>query len=166
MIDFEKIKSTVTVKEYAESIGMNVTSRGMTCCPFHNDKNPSMKVSEGYYCFGCGAKGDIINFVSELYGLTAVNAAKKIMNEYGIAEDITIKKVNQPVKIKNVSAKEKRNDAVLYFIKLEKELKRWIEEYKPKESDDSLHPLFVYAVNNVYYYEYVIDKLMHALFNE
>ena len=124
-----------------------------------------MKVSEGYFCFGCGAKGNIIDFVSELYSLTSVNAAKKIMNEYGIAEEIEIQRVKQPVKKANVSVKEKRNDAVLYFIKLEKELKKWIEEYKPKESDDSLHPLFVYAINNVYYYEYVIDKLMSAKFN-
>ena len=34
----------------------------MVCCPFHNDRTPSMKVDSRFYCFGCGASGDVIDF--------------------------------------------------------------------------------------------------------
>ena len=43
--------------------GIEVNRSGMACCPFHDDKNPSMKLNEEYfYCFGCGATGDVIDF--------------------------------------------------------------------------------------------------------
>ena len=37
-----------------------------------------------YYCFGCGATGDVIDFVSRLYGLSAFDAAKKIASDFGL----------------------------------------------------------------------------------
>ena len=39
----------------------------MACCPFHNDKTPSMKLDQRYHCFGCGADGDVIDFAAALY---------------------------------------------------------------------------------------------------
>lgn len=48
-------------------------------CPFHKEKTPSFKVSaEGYHCFGCGAKGDIIRFIREIEGLSFPEACKRI----------------------------------------------------------------------------------------
>ena len=41
----------------------------MVCCPFHNDRTPSMKVDSRFYCFGCGASGDVIDFSALLHGL-------------------------------------------------------------------------------------------------
>ena len=41
----------------------------MAVCPFHKDKNPSMKIDRRYYCFGCGEKGDAIDFVAKFYGI-------------------------------------------------------------------------------------------------
>lgn len=57
MTIFEAVKSTVTPRMAAEHFGLNVSRYGMACCPFHDDRNPSMKLNEDYfYCFGCGAK--------------------------------------------------------------------------------------------------------------
>ena len=88
MTIFEAVKSTVTPRMAAEHYGMTVARNGMVCCPFHNDRHPSMKLNEDYfYCFGCGAKGDVIEFTSKLFGITAMEAAQKLRADFGVQED-------------------------------------------------------------------------------
>lgn len=56
-------------------------------CPFHNEKTPSFVVSETkqiFTCFGCGATGDVIEFVKRFYNLEFSEAIEKLANEYGI----------------------------------------------------------------------------------
>ncbi len=56
-------------------------------CPFHNEKTPSFVVSEQkqiFTCFGCGAGGDLIEFVKRYYNLDFTEAVDKIAGEYGI----------------------------------------------------------------------------------
>ena len=57
----------------------------MAVCPFHKDKNPSMKIDSRYYCFGCGEKGDAIDFVAKFYGLGKKEAALQIASDFGIS---------------------------------------------------------------------------------
>ena len=57
----------------------------MACCPFHNDKTPSMKLDRRYHCFGCGADGDVIDFASALYGLGKKEAAIQLANDFGLS---------------------------------------------------------------------------------
>ena len=76
---FETVKSAVTVKQAAEHYGCKVNRGDMICCPFHDDRHPSMKLNEDYfYCFGCGTTGDVIDFVARLFGLSSYEAAKKL----------------------------------------------------------------------------------------
>lgn len=85
---FETIKETVTVGQAAEYYGMKIGRNNMSCCPFHNDHHPSMKLNiTYYYCFGCGATGDVIQFVANLFGLSNYEAAKKIAVDFGITPD-------------------------------------------------------------------------------
>ncbi len=56
-------------------------------CPFHNEKTPSFFVSPDrgtYYCFGCGAKGDIFTFVQEFEGLDFPGALKVLAERAGV----------------------------------------------------------------------------------
>ena len=56
-------------------------------CPFHSEKTPSFGVhttSQFYKCFGCDARGDLINFVMEIEGLTFWEAVKLLAERYGI----------------------------------------------------------------------------------
>lgn len=70
---FEAVKQSITVREAAQMYGIEVNRSGMACCPFHDDKNPSMKLNEEYfYCFGCGATGDVIDFTARLYSIMLV----------------------------------------------------------------------------------------------
>ena len=59
---FETVKAAVTPRMAAERYGLPIQQGGMVCCPFHADRTPSMKLNEDYfYCFGCGATGDVID---------------------------------------------------------------------------------------------------------
>ena len=85
---FESVKAAVTVRQAAEHYGLEVNRGNMICCPFHNDRTPSMKLNEDYfYCFGCGVTGDVIDFVARLFNLSSYDAAKKLAYDFGIDPD-------------------------------------------------------------------------------
>lgn len=61
-------------------------------CPFHNEKTPSFNVNEQkqmFYCFGCQASGDIIEFVRRYYNLDFNDAVDKLAKDYGIQMEET-----------------------------------------------------------------------------
>ncbi|MEK7607455.1 MAG: DNA primase [Patescibacteria group bacterium] len=69
-----------------EKSGANLKSR----CPFHNEKTPSFYVSSerrSFYCFGCGAKGDIFTFVEKFEGLDFMGALKVLAERAGVKLD-------------------------------------------------------------------------------
>jgi len=86
MTVFEKVKAAVTTREAAEMYGMYVRNNGMTHCPFHEDHTPSMKLDQRFYCFGCHAQGDVIDFTARLFGITTHDAAVKLSVDFGISE--------------------------------------------------------------------------------
>ena len=57
---------------------------GMCVCPFHADKNPSMKVDRRFHCFGCQEDGDVIDFVSRLEAVSPKEAALMLAQEFSI----------------------------------------------------------------------------------
>ena len=82
---YESIKAAISVKQSAEHYGLKVSRNGMACCPFHNDRHPSLKLNEEYFfCFGCGAKGDVIDFVARSFDLSSYEAAQKLASDFGL----------------------------------------------------------------------------------
>ena len=85
---FELVKQNICVPDAAEHYGLQVNRNGMCSCPFHEDQHPSMKLNERYfYCFGCGATGDVIDLVARLFGLNSYEAAQKLAQDFGIDPD-------------------------------------------------------------------------------
>ena len=85
---YETIKAAISVKQAAEHYGLKVSRNGMACCPFHNDRHPSLKLNEEYFfCFGCGAKGDVIDFVARLFDLSSYEAAQRLAADFGISTE-------------------------------------------------------------------------------
>ena len=161
---FETVKSAVTVKQAAEYYGYKVNRSDMICCPFHDDRHPSMKLNNDYfYCFGCGATGDVIDFVARLFGLSSYEAAKKLAYDFGINPD------NPPVamalKKPYPLARVFRNDEMYCqrvlcdYLHL---LERWKIEYAPQSPEDNLDDRFVEAGQMLEYVEYLLDVLMFA----
>ena len=84
---FEAVKQSVSTREAAAFYGIEVKRNGMACCPFHDDKNPSMKVDQRFHCFGCGADGDVIDFTAKLFDLSPKEAAEKLSQDFGLIYD-------------------------------------------------------------------------------
>ena len=83
---FEAVKAAVPVRQAAEHYGLKVSRNGMACCPFHNDRHPSLKLNEEYFfCFGCGAKGDVIDFAAQMFDLSSYEAAQRLTADFGIS---------------------------------------------------------------------------------
>lgn len=93
---FEAVKENVTTRQAAELYGIRVRRNGMVCCPFHADRTPSMKVDRRFHCFGCGADGDVIDFVSRLFGLPCRKAAVRLADDFGICYDSRRKRSTRP----------------------------------------------------------------------
>lgn len=92
MIPQEYIQEVVRRNDIEEVIGQYVQlrRRGRTLsglCPFHNEKTPSFVVypdTQSFYCFGCGAAGDVINFVRKYNNLGYVESVKQLAARAGM----------------------------------------------------------------------------------
>ena len=81
---FQEIKTFVSAGKAAEQYGIKINRNKMACCPFHNDRHPSMKIDQNYFCFACGAKGDVIDFTARLFGISQFDAARKLIGDFGL----------------------------------------------------------------------------------
>ena len=152
------------MKAAAERYGLEAR-RGMVCFPFHADRTPSMKLNEDYfYCFGCGASGDVIDLVARLFGLNSYEAAQKLAQDFGIDPDkppavAALPKPERPL-LKAYRQEEVRCLRVLcdYLYLLE----GWKQNYAPSNPDDSLDDRFVEACQMLDYVEYLADLLIAA----
>ena len=84
---FDVIKENLTTRQIIANEGFYISRNGMMKCPFHDDHHPSLNVKERFKCFACGEYGDGINFVAKLYGLSLLNAAKKIADSFALSYD-------------------------------------------------------------------------------
>ena len=160
---FEAVKQTVTTRQAAEMYSIRVNRHGMAVCPFHNDKNPSMKVDKRFHCFACQADGDVIDFVSRLCGLTCKEAAMKLADDFGISYDSRHKPTVRP-HIREPTAEQlyQKEEARCYRVLTDyfHLLRRWETQHAPKQPDDVWHPLFVEALQRKSHIEYLIDTLI------
>ena len=114
MTIYETIKAAISVKQAAEHYGLKVSHNGMACCPFHNDRHPSLKLNEDYFfCFGCGAKGDVIDLVARLFNLSSYEAAQKLALDFGL--DPKPPTAAAMVKPKRPYIRQLREDEMLCF---------------------------------------------------
>lgn len=174
---FQEMKERVTARQVAERYGLKVSRNGMARCPFHNDKHPSMKIDQNYYCFACGAKGDAVNYVAVQFGLSQFEAAKKINEDFSlgilIGQPEIRRKQNSGVRKKEkVPTKEERiqfvqkkidkwaRDAANVLLRYLRWMEFWKEFYKPESMEEEWHPLFVEALQNESKISYLVDMLM------
>ena len=161
MTIYETIKAAISVKQAAEHYGLKVNRNGMACCPFHNDRHPSLKLNEDYFfCFGCGAKGDVIDFVARLFDLTSLQAAQKLAADFGL--DPKPPTAAAMVKPKRPYIRQFREDEMLCFRVLTDYLhllEDWKVRYAPKTPEDALDDRFVEACQMHCYIEYMADVL-------
>ena len=157
---FEAVKQSVTVREAAQMYGIEVNRSGMACCPFHDDKNPSMKLNEEYfYCFGCGATGDVIDFTARLYNLSPKEAAEKLAQDFGLAYDSQAppRRRYDRQKTEAQKFKEDRDHAFRVLADYYHLLRKWETDYSPKTPEENPHPRFMEAIQKKDYTGYLLD---------
>ena len=157
---FEAVKQSVTLREAAQMYGIEVNRSGMACCPFHDDKNPSMKLNEEYfYCFGCGAPGDVIDFTARLYNLSPKEAAEKLAQDFGLAYDSQAPPRRRYVRQKSEAQKfkEDRDHTFRVLADYFHLLRKWETDYTPKTPEENPHPRFMEAIQRKDYVGYLLD---------
>ena len=160
---FETVKLSVTVREAAEQYGIEVRRNSMTCCPFHDDKNPSMKLNEEYfYCFGCGATGDVIDLTARIYNLSPKEAAEKLAQDFGLIYDSQAPPRRNYVRQKTEAQKfqESRDHAFRVLADYFHLLRKWETGYTPKTPVEPMHPRFLEAVQQKDYIGYLLDSFL------
>ena len=158
----ETVKQSVTTRQAAERYGIRVERNGMCRCPFHDDSTPSMKLDRRYYCFGCGATGDVINFVSQLRGIGGKEAAILLAQDFAIPYEDSAGKTNRPrqqnTDEQNYQHMERYCSRVL--LDYHQLLCRWKEDYAPQTPENGYHPRFVEALQKLSLVEYLLDELL------
>ena len=159
---FEIVKASVSVPEAARAYGLDVTRHNMARCPFHDDRHPSLKLNlDFYYCFGCRARGDVIDLVAGLFDLSPYEAARKIAADFGLdldkpPEATALAKPRHPM-IKAFRDDERYCQRVLCdYLHL---LEDWKVRHAPATIDEEPDDRFVEACQMLDYIEYLADLL-------
>ena len=169
--EVQTIKDRLTMTDVVTHYGYKPNRAKFICCPFHNEKTPSMKIFEkDYHCFGCGAHGDIIFFVQSLFNLSFLDTLKKIdldfnLNLYGehSFEDLRKSHYRQKqVQAERERKKRENEQAENEYWAVFDEWKRLDDnkrKYEPKNIDEEWHPLYVEAIQKLAYQEYLLDMV-------
>ena len=79
----EEIKESIEMVEGLRRYGLTILKGGMINCPFHSDKTPSMKIyKDSFFCFSCGANGDIFTFVQMMENVSFKEAFQILGGTY------------------------------------------------------------------------------------
>ena len=155
---FETVKQTVTTRQAAERYGLSVNQSGMTRCPFHEDHNPSMKVDDRFYCFGCGASGDVIDFTARLFGISLKDATEKLAEDFGInsrpptQSDIHTLHAEPP--------RDRERLCICVLREYLRYLRIWQLRYRPEKPEDPIHPRFAEAMKALPTVNHLLDCLL------
>lgn len=163
-----EVKERADIVKVAELYGMKLNRAYKCVCPFHKEKTASLSISpqkQIWKCFGCGKGGDVISLVSELLNINALEAAKSINYTLGLGLDpnqkssyFQINKYKNRQKTEEMFKKWELDTFILLTDYLHL-LWRWEEEYVPKNMEEDPNELFVEAMHNKDYIEYVIDTI-------
>ena len=153
---FDELKDRLDMRSIAAEYGFNPNRHNYICCPFHSEKTPSMRLYEqSFYCFGCHIGGDVISFVSKLFDLSAIEAAKKLNTDFALNLDICQSneiKPKEPIINQsqiNTFFEDWQKWAFRVLNDYYKLLKAWYAGFAPKTANDEPYPLWVKACNEL-----------------
>ena len=156
---FTYIKERVTARQAFEYYGLTVDGHGFCRCPFHNDRHPSMKADEKFYCFGCGAHGDAIDFVSKFFSLSVKEAALKIIDDFGYGDDMKLPAFSKPCFPKAVTEtmEEWLLKATDILFSCRDYLRKEQSKYAPKSRNEEISSHMAEVTRSLEQVEYVLE---------
>ena len=163
---FEVVKASINAQEAAQVYGIDVNHYGMALCPFHNDRHPSLYVSDDHYhCFACGEHGDVIELTAKLFDLRRYDAARKLASDFHLAPAKPLPEAIRRKTEHQTRAQQLRENEQLCFSVLN-EYRRllldWEKRYAPQTPEDVLDERFVEACHRLPWAEYQLDILLQG----
>lgn len=163
-----EVKERADIVKVAQLYGLKLNRAYKCICPFHKEKTASLSISpqkQIWKCFGCGKGGDVISLVSELLNINALESAKSINSTLGLGLDpnqkssyFQINKYKDKQKTEEMFKKWELKTFILLTDYLHL-LQDWQKEKAPKNPQDEPDNLFVEALQNRDYIEYLIDEI-------
>ena len=182
---FRAVKENITAREAAERYGLKVSHSGMACCPFHNDHHPSLKLDERFYCFGCHATGDVIDFVARYLNLSPGASAKRIAVDFQIPYDgqernAASDQTGIAERMKMLTARQQQKEFLQWkrqtltlLDECQRKLEARIKESAPRNADEPFARAFIESCHDqdrVAFYKSILEIGGHqeqvALFND
>lgn len=155
---YEQIKNQLTPKHVTERYGTSIHRGDMICCPFHDDKTPSMKLyDDHFYCFGCQKSGDVIDLAAQLLRLTNYEVAKLLSADFGITDEVPTQPVRTTPYEHSRQFHEDEQECYLALLDYFKLLKLWEQKYQPTSQIATPDPRFIEACQMKSYVEYLCD---------
>lgn len=152
----EQVKDAVSVRDAAISYGIKVDRRGFALCPLHREKTASLHIysnDRGWYCFGCHEGGSVIDLVQKLFGLSFMDAIRKLDEDFHLNLQIGEPRTPMQMMADNQEAIRRQQRRQLYDEAIKKAeancskaLSRWVildtiryyfAPAKPKSLDDA-----------------------------
>ncbi len=152
---YNTIKAAVTTRQAAEHFGLAVDKHGMARCPFHDDHQPSLKLDQRYYCFGCHASGDVIDFTARLHSISGYSAAMKLAWDFGI-DPRPPTELHIPIPDAELF-REPDPPCILHLAQDVQKLRRWKREFAPGSPEEVYDDRFVDACRDLSHAEYLLD---------
>lgn len=156
----DEIKAIYPMIRVAGMYGFRPNKSGFISCPFHRENTASMMIyKDSYYCFGCGAGGDIFSFIMEMDCLTFKEAFISLggtyeeeesfqskLNRYRVRKECDMKKKQK----ENVRMQKKLNNMLIdiyreWYLKSEPFSRAWTDCYNALQ-----YQLYVHEVINNY----------------
>lgn len=139
----------------AERYGLMTNRAGMAHCPFHDDRTPSLKLNEDYfYCFGCGAGGDVVSMTARLFDLRPYEAASKLAIDFGVAVPATAPPDGSMRRFQTDLRRCQK--ALVEYLEL---LIRWQRDYAPRSLDDEPDERYIEACRMLEPIDYMASLL-------
>ena len=121
-----------------------------------------MKVDTRFYCFGCQAKGDVIDFVSKLFGLSSIQAAQKIVADFGLDPNTPQSAAAVPVQPPAVQQRRLVLECTKALTDYERLLNHWKAAYAPADMNAPWDERFAQALHELPAIGHMLDLLYSA----
>ncbi len=103
--ELERVKEEISLVRLVESNGIKLDKKGSDyhgCCPFHDDKTPSLVVTPSknlFHCFGCGAAGSVVDWVMKMQGISFRHAVE-LLKKDELPQETKAKPAKRSIEIK------------------------------------------------------------------
>jgi hypothetical protein len=160
---FQNVKYGVNCREAAERYGVSINRQGKALCPFHNDRHPSLYVADDhFYCFACGAHGDVIDFAANFFDLPLYEAAQRLAADFGVdANQPPTKEVLEKRRQKAEAQQLMENERLCVSVLSDyaRVLRSWKMQYAPQSPAEAPDERFEEACHKLDEAEYYLDIL-------